>query len=129
VAAGDTIRAVILVKVDLGVSDDTLRLRVRLGGLTGTVIHDMTAVDIVTDDTVRFDVEISVRTGGATGTAYASVGSTGVIGGTPFGSATGTALASQDWTAANVLCVTGIYDASAGDTNSATVQTFTVDQG
>lgn len=124
--AGDTLRYQILVKVGLGVSDDTLRLRVRVGGLTGTVIADTTAIDIVTDDVFLLQGEIDLFTVGASGTGNAVTLLTADL---DAGSATNAQLASLsalDTTANITLCVTGVYDASAADTNSATVHQFTV---
>lgn len=126
VFAGDTIRFSIAVKVALGVSDDTLRMRVRLGGLTGTVIADSTAIDIVTGDHYVFNGEIDAYTVGASGTGNAVCNLLADADAGNGNNTEVTALSATDFNSALVLCLTGVYDASAADTNSASVQQFSV---
>lgn len=110
VAAGDVIRFSAYVAVPTTVSTDTLRLRVRVGGLSGTAIFDSTAIDVSNNDLFHVTGEITFRTVGASGTAIAVVGGYSTAGGTagPI-DASATALSSLDTTAAITLAVTGVW--------------------
>jgi len=70
IVAGDVIRVTVAIAVPTTVSTDTLRLRLRVGGLAGTVIYDSTAVDVANGNYVVANLEFTFRTIGATGTAY-----------------------------------------------------------
>lgn len=57
--------------VTAAAGNDTLRVRVRLGGLTGTVIGDSgTALDVTTADAHKLTGTVVIRTIGASGTGY-----------------------------------------------------------
>lgn len=50
---------------------DTLAIKVYIGGLSGTLLVSAAAVDVANNDLFGGEVEIIVRTAGASGTAYA----------------------------------------------------------
>jgi hypothetical protein len=109
-AAGDSVNFTAHVAVPTTVSTDTLRVRVRVGGLTGTAIVDSTAIDLANDDCIRLDGSITFRTVGATGTAQAVVSGAGIIDGTATALApTSTALSSLDTTDAITVVVTAVW--------------------
>jgi len=109
-AAGDVVKFSAHVAIPTTVSTDTLRLRVRVGGLTGTAIYDSTAVDVANNDLIYVTGEITFRTVGATGTALAVVGGYATVAGTagPIDTAA-TAISSLDTTAALTVVVTAVW--------------------
>jgi hypothetical protein len=121
VAAGDVVRFTTHIAVPTTVSTDTLRVRVRVGGLTGTAILDSSTFDVTNNDCICLDGSITFRTVGATGTAQAVVSGSGIIEGTataltPFS----TALSSLDTTATIPVVVTAVW--STQNANVAKVQ-------
>lgn len=109
-AAGDVVRFTAHVAIPTTVSTDTLRVRVRVGGLSGTAIFDSTALDVSNDDLVRLSGSITFRTVGATGTALSVVDSSATIAGTytPTDPQV-TAISSLDTTAALTVVVTAVW--------------------
>ena len=97
---------------------DTLRIRVRIGGLTGTLLFDHAATDVANNDVFSGEFSLIVRTAGASGTIV------GVGTGKSIAAAEGSAtfkddiLASTtvDTTAAQEICVTATWSvANAGN--------------
>lgn len=110
VAAGDVVRFTAHVAIPTTVSTDTLRVRIRVGGLSGTAIFDSTAVDFANNDCFGLFGSITFRTVGASGTAQAVVAGIGLIDGTaPAFPSTSTALSSLDTTASIPVVVTAVW--------------------
>jgi hypothetical protein len=109
-AAGDVVRFSAFIAIPTTVSTDTLRVRVRVGGLSGTAIFDSTALDVSNDDLVRVSGSITFRTVGATGTALSVVDSSATIAGTytPTDPQV-TALSNIDTTASLTVVVTAVW--------------------
>jgi len=109
VAAGDVVRFSAYVAIPTTVSTDTLRVHVRVGGVSGTAIFDSTAVDVANNDLLHVVGEITFRTVGAAGTAVAVVGGYSTIAGTagPIDT-TATALSSLD-TSSLTVDVIGVW--------------------
>lgn len=119
-SAGDVIKGRVVVAVPTTVSTDELSVRLRVGGLAGTVIASVIEQDVANDDLVIFDYEIVIRT--AT-TAITSATTVPVLGGTPAILPSFAALTGLDLTAALTIVVTGEW--STENANSAIVQSFT----
>jgi hypothetical protein len=115
-AAGDVVRFTAHVAVPTTVSTDTLRVRVRVGGVSGTAIFDTTAVDVANDDLFRLTGSITFRTVGATGTALSVVdGSFTLAGANAPIEAQVTALSSLDTTAALTVVVTAVWSTESAN--------------
>lgn len=108
--AGDVVRFSAYVAIPTTVSTDTLRVRVRVGGVSGTAIFDSTAVDVANNDLLHVVGEITFRTVGAAGTAVAVVGGYSTIAGTagPIDTSS-TAVSSIDTTSALTVVVTAVW--------------------
>jgi hypothetical protein len=101
-------------------STNTQRFKVRLGGVSGTVVADTTALDIASGGFAVLKGTITIRTAGASGTLVANSEAGNSVAG--MGNA-GLGSTAVDTTAALALAVTGLAsDANAG--NTARLQTF-----
>jgi hypothetical protein len=110
-------------------STDTLQVQVRIGTttLTGTVVHNGTAVDVANADVITFDFQIDVRTAGASGSMICH--GTGTIEGAA-GTVTSRAIykaLTPDTTAALKIEVTGTWSVSSGS-NICAAQALSVDE-
>lgn len=115
-AAGDVVRFTAHVEIPTTVSTDTLRLRVRVGGLSGTAIYDSTAIDVANNDYATIRGEITFRTVGAAGTAKAVVNDRLLMGATNAAGATqATALSSLDTTSALTVVVTAVWSTQSAN--------------
>lgn len=111
-------------------STDTLRIRVRIGGLTGTVLFDHAATDVANNDVFSGECELIVRTVGAAGTfvAVASGKSIPAASGTATYKDTVTASTAINTLIAQVIGVTAQWSvANAG--NSCRLDILTVEVG
>lgn len=126
--AGDVIRATVAIAVPTTVSTDTLRARLRVGGLTGTAIYDSTAINVSNGDFIIANLEFTIRTIGATGTAYVTGTIHTNLGGTEAAAAIPpTALTGLDTTAAlRLLAATGVW--STENANACAVQQYDIFQ-
>lgn len=97
---------------------DTFQFRVRLGGLTGTVVADTTAIDLANNDVGVIRGEVVIREDGAVGAFVAE--SLSMLKTTPTPSLVqSTAI---DTTAATTLVLTGQHSTtSAGNISKATI--------
>lgn len=84
-------------------STDTFRFRVRVGGLTGSVIADTGAIDLADNDVGTILARLQIRTDGATGTMVGA--GHGVLKTTAFNTALGST--AIDTTAALTVVLTG----------------------
>jgi hypothetical protein len=115
-AAGDVVRFTAHVAVPTTVSTDTLRVRVRVGGVSGTAIFDSTAVDVANDDFFRISGGITFRTVGATGTALSVVDAAANVAGTFTPTDTQiTALTDLDTTASLTVVVTAVWSTQSAN--------------
>lgn len=125
-AAGDVVRVTVVCTVPTTLSSETFRFRLRTVGVAGTAIYDSTAIDVQDGDYIIANLELTIRTIGATGTAYV----TGTVHTKLAGSAATTvvvptALTGLDTTAALKLIVgTGVWSTQNG--NAAAIQQFDV---
>lgn len=122
--AGDVVRMRIVINTATTVSTDTFRLRIRQNSVSGTAIYDSTAVDVANGNYFIVDLEITIRTAGATGTGYVTGTVTSLVGSTAAVAAiTPAALTGINTTAALKLAVaTGVW--STENANVAAVQQF-----
>lgn len=107
-------------------STDTLTLKIRVGGVAGTVIFATAAIDVADNDIGVIVAEAVIRTDGASGTLVgAGIGSLGVP---TTGTARGSSIGSTaiDTTAAQVVCVTGDWSVASAS-NSCRADIFNVD--
>lgn len=112
-------------EVPTTISTDTLRIRLRYDGLTGTVLFDSTALDVVDDDYVEMSGQIVWRTAHAsTGTGMLNFLSNSDLGGSGAIATTArTALSSLDTVGAASLDLTAVW--STENANSMVVKNFT----
>ena len=122
---GNVIRVMLGVKVTDNNSTDTLLIRIRIGGVAGTVICATAALDVADGDAAVIFADIVIREIGATGKlAAAALHGIGPL-------ATGTARpyilgdTAVDTTAALELCATGTWSVAHAD-NECNVEVFNV---
>jgi len=109
----DVLRLVLVGKYS-NTGTPTLRLRVRYGGVSGTLIADTGAITTpsgVTNQALRVQVEIIIRAVGASGSMLATLVAHGLGSATAVnlgtaGGATAPAAVSVDTTSAKELCIT-----------------------
>lgn len=111
--AGDVVRIKGSVVATATNSTDTLTVKVKIGS---TVIHTITAVDVANNDAANFDIEVTIRTIGATGTMVA-MGFAGVgVPATATSKVASLASTAIDTTASKAVSATATWSAaSAGD--------------
>jgi len=125
--AGDVVRFAAHVEIPTTVSTDTLRLRVRVGGLTGTAIYDTTAIDVANNDYATINGQLTFRTVGAAGTAKAVVNARLLMGATDAATATQTtAVSSIDTTSALTVVVTAVWSTQSANVAKLTQLNATV---
>jgi hypothetical protein len=125
--AGDVVRFSAHVEIPTTVSTDTLRLRVRVGGLTGTAIYDTTAIDVANNDYATINGQLTFRTVGAAGTAKAVVNARLLMGATDAATATQTtAVSSIDTTSALTVVVTAVWSTQSANVAKLTQLNATV---
>lgn len=125
--AGDVVRFSAHVEIPTTVSTDTLRLRVRVGGLTGTAIYDTTAIDVANNDYATINGQLTFRTVGAAGTAKAVVNARLLMGATDAATATqATAVSSIDTTSALTVVVTAVWSTQSANVAKLTQLNATV---
>lgn len=124
-AAGDTMPFEAYVAIPTTVGADTLRLRVRIGGLAGTVVFDSTAIDVANANFLKVRGSIDWRTVGAAGTALSTVDGNILMGATDDSfDPVITALSSQVTTSTIALVVTAVW--STENANVAVLKQFNV---
>lgn len=124
--AGTRVRVRAMVKATATNSTDTLTVKLYIGGITGTLVASTGALDVADNDLAIVDMELVVRTSGATGTIVgAGMKSIG-----PAASATlkpaildSTTI---DTTAAQVVAVSGQWSTTSGS-NSCRLDVLSVD--
>lgn len=125
--AGQRLRVRGLARTTAQNSTDTLTCTLRFGtaALTGTAIFASSAIDQVAEDVFVFDVELSVRTGGSSGTLVAQGFAMGPDASGTAAQGVGKLLTSVDLTAAQYVALTADWSA-ASSSNSVQIEAFDV---
>lgn len=111
---GDTVRIRGQVIASATNSTDTLTVKVYIGGIAGTLLASSGALDVANSDICVFDVLLTVRTIGATGTFVASGLMTIGVPGTATVKTFAVASTTIDTTATQQIAVSGQWSTTSG---------------